>query len=450
MITIRKLVVLAVLITIFSAGAFAGRRNIDIVEVSQPQIVARGEEFTAEVTVKNRGDFDENVTVTGKALDQISETREKIVESREKEKFNISFTPRMRDEGPFRIDIEAESDYSYDHFTVRSKISKMEGYFNLRPENIKVNSPVRVKGRLEHTEMSKGVKHLTAELYDGDRYLGKVEIDKQGYFTTEYTPKRTGSHRLKLVKDDVLIERSIYVEPSIRISSLRMSDKIFQEKYAEKCVDVELNGVEKASLKLFDITDTEEDLVREKEIDRDEGVCLRLPTDKTGQRKGRIVVQTEDGEYSDKMDFSYTVASKRLEIDHRKEDMQYENGEVTVPVELINRKQEDVETWIKVDTDLDVLKKPSPVTIRGDSREEVELRFGGVTGEHEVDVEVTSAEDKDVKTIEVTTRTKNANFTGMISKAETTGKILIAVLLLIGLFSAGRRLLYPRALEPRY
>ncbi len=450
MITIKRLVVLVFLLSILSTGVSAGRRNIDIIEVSHPQMVARGEEFSVQVTVMNRGDHRENVTVTGEALRQKSESKEKIIKSREKEEFNLTFTPRMDAEGPFKISIEAESPYSYDHFTVKSQVSKIEGYFNIRPEQPKVNSPVRIKGRLEHTGIGEGVRHLSAELYEGTRYLGKVETDENGYFSTEFTPKRVGSHRLRLVKDDVLLERSIYVEPSVRVSKGRRTQEIFEESYAEKCFNIKLNGLEKAVLMQYDTTD-EEKLIKEKIIDRHEAEeCLRIPTDKAGQKRGRIIVESEDGKYSDRIDFSYMVGQKRLEVEHKRENIRYQNGEIIVPIEIINRRQEDLDLRIRVDTDLDILERPSPVKIKGDSSKVVDLRFGGGTGTHQVNLKVSSARDEVSKTLEVDAEKKNANFTGLITMAETGLRVLVVILLVIGVISASKYFLAPKALEPKY
>ena len=442
----RKLFLFLAVLFISANAAAVG--NIEITETTVPNTVEKGDSFTVEVTVENRGTTDEMVRVISEALGQRSVSEELNIAPGEEEDFTGDFTvPVSERTGPFTVSFKADSTDDYDFSEIESTVSSIDGYMTLTPEKGRIGSPVMIKGRLRHTDTGNGADHVSANLYEGNRFITEIKTDRMGYFKTYFTPDRTGSFSVRLVNEGIVVDRKMIVEPVIEIGELETTERIKERGEAKVCIEPIFRGTNSVEASLETEEGDEKTTERKDVLENRQRTCFSLETEKTGLKEGKIVL--ESGRYSASKTFNYMVEERvqTPEIEIRKTEAKVRNGRLRITAHINQNTTEEKNITVQLLSDKIIEKKNSGLDSEG---KEFVFVLEEIP-ETPVKLEVKMGENSWIKEIELpdeSLETVMSSPSGFIGYSMTGLKILgigVVVLFIIafvfGIFN-------PDALEP--
>ena len=443
----RKLFLFLAVLLLSSTATAVG--NIEITETSVPNTVEKGDSFTVEVTVENRGTTDEMIRVISEALGQRSVSEELSIAPGEEHEFRGDFTvPVSKKTGPFTVSFKADSSNDYDYSEIQSTVSSVDGYITLTPEKSRIGSPVMIKGRLRHTDTGNGADHIKANLYEGNRFITGITTDNMGYFKTYFTPDRTGSYSIRLVNEGIMVEKKLIVEPVIEIGELETNDRIKEDGDGRVCIEPIFRGVNSVEASLETSEGDSKTTEQKSVMENRETTCFDLKTDTTGLKEGKITL--ESGRYSTSKSFNYLVEERvqTPDISIERTEAEVKNGKIRITTRIKHNLTEKRNITISLVSDSSIEQKK---TVIGPEGEEFVFVLEERPGDLPLKLEVEVGENSWIEEIEMPEEkieTVMSSPSGYLNYSMTGFKILgisIAVIFLVAFFFG---LFNPDALEP--
>jgi PKD repeat protein len=219
------------------------RDALQIVDTDYPSSVCRGDTLSVDVTVENRQDRDEFVTVTGKGLGSINVLNGFILDEDERETKTVRFT-NVEGSGDeeFRIqarngtldEVEREVDVESCDLPERDARSvSMKLSYPIEPNSALVGDTVKVSGFVDGVQ---GRSEVTIEV-NGDR-KARVSTQPDGYYVTFISVDSVGEKSVRAKSGGESVSREIQVLPTASISSLTAPRQVFEGETFEVCTEV--------------------------------------------------------------------------------------------------------------------------------------------------------------------------------------------------------------------
>jgi hypothetical protein len=219
------------------------RDSLRIVDTDYPSSVCRDDTLSVDVTVENRQDRDEFVTVTGKGLGSINVLNGFILEEDERETKTVRFTNvEGSGEEDFRIqarngtldEVEREVDVESCDVPERDARSvSMKLSYPIEPNSALVGDTVKVSGFVDGVQ---GRSEVTIEV-NGDR-KARVSTQPDGYYVTFISVDSVGEKTVRARSGGESVSREIQVLPTASISSLTAPRQVFEGETFEVCTEV--------------------------------------------------------------------------------------------------------------------------------------------------------------------------------------------------------------------
>ena len=230
--------------TMSRKDAGEGDSDVSLGSISSPDSVCSGTSFSAEIEVRNTGETDEIVSLTGTGFGKILSGKAFVVPEGETKVYRFTYTG-VTGKGLKNFDISLNGWDSSKSEEIRLKSCELPGTpksvdnidMEVYPERgnseASVNELVRVRGYTDGAEGSVGVNISV----DGVK-VGTVESDPGGFFEAYFRPETSGMKTVTASSGNEFDSTELEVVPVASISSVVAPEKVFEGEEFQICGQV--------------------------------------------------------------------------------------------------------------------------------------------------------------------------------------------------------------------
>ncbi|MFB6204852.1 MAG: PKD domain-containing protein [Candidatus Nanohaloarchaea archaeon] len=216
-----------------------GTHDLEITRLNYPESVCRGSSMAVEATVKNSGDFDSTVSLSGSGLGSSIQGPSFLLDEHEKVTRVIRFT-NVQGSGTEQFTVKASGQ---DTDTVEGQVEVRNCAYpvgeataitmKLVPDRALPGEPVKVKGFVDGASRR---QEVTVKI-DGQR-KARISTDPTGYYQTYIRVPEVGMHSVSVTTGDVSTSGELEILPDASVNFVDVPEKVFEGETFQLCASV--------------------------------------------------------------------------------------------------------------------------------------------------------------------------------------------------------------------